>query len=64
MTKVKTFTSGYLDGLEKKINMFISNRNLEIINTSIATNTTSGISRNSSPSTYFVALVAYKEDKQ
>lgn len=60
MTKVKTFRAYYLSDLELEINKFCKFR--RVISSSIATKTTSGISRDSDPSTYFVALVTY-EDK-
>lgn len=59
MTKVKTFSDSYLSDLELKINNFCKNK--RIISSSIAINITSGISRNSNPSTYYVALVTYEE---
>lgn len=60
MAKVKTFSAYYLIDLELEINKFCKFR--RIISSSIATKTTIGISRDSGPSTYFVALVTY-EDK-
>ena len=58
-TKVKAFSGDYSSELEKKINEKLKGK--RILHTSICTKESSGISRNSPKSSYFVALVTYEE---